>query len=1063
MPPKHPNQTRAWGTRYDTLPTSPPVSPETERDERQRTAQGTEAPLVSQTVRKDDKLPHDASVFVGSLPSNVDQAELTRLLTGHLSEHAEIKSIKVVRDSKGGVCAFVQCEDAASASAFLQSLQTSHPKPFLGRILRYEPARAFRTLLISYRAPSQVIIPGRFGRTSRSVLELELPHAIRVWKPKNTKYHHIVYNGEATEAERYARALSKDDTASVKEDAVYLHPLKFDAESVIKLAKYFGPLEKVSKLTATHELVKAPSDGDLTCDSYPPPHNLPRSKIMDTNCWEVKWDHRDDCVTALMALRRIPHLSVSWAHQLQGQHIEQLCHLQGYQQSLNHIPSTQPRIDRFQRYTAPGFASPPGLTPVQGVQPPSAVFGDHHTILQHDRVEESPNWVNPTAPPGLGCKPPSTVGVPLVEMDDQPNPLVTTKIDWADAHFTSFIDSEYDSKIDWSAWGGSTRFEKDIRSPCIIASHSACEVLSPQRTRGSPVRVDDIPTPGLVMSPPTPRTALSQTPVTPINQTREPPLSGYGIKTDGREQGDNTSRTAKQFDPTTLFVGGLEMYGPGAWTDEKVKSFFGRFGGLEYARVVRPPNGNTAFAFVKYNNTDSPARAILEEHNRVYAGRALKVQLRDVNPPRSPWKHARGRGRFSYYHSSRKTTFPQRAAGNLVKHETTQGLRLASGNVETNKADLSNSSSAIETDDVYHHSPPIDKQKPDGPMARVLENTQNEKYREWYDAPFTGSSPESGGAFGSAAIPLAASGMPYQLPGYYPMSWVPPCAQPGHYQMPYYGPYPGYPLPTAPIQPYSTTPPGSDINGTTAGGHPWPGTMYHPYAPYFGPSPRLTVGQVPPASNQASQSSQGPSRAPLVPSGFIHNDQGTLIAVYPPEALDQYMAGQNAGFNGGSNPSISTQSISATGAWSSGQTLPGSASNYSIVSHVGNNLPRLYPVPTNPPWNPMPPPFVHMPPGLVTNPALSTYSVNATSRSDEDQGDTNSPSSNLGRKQANRRDFTHQNINRSSRTINSRNGRDHIHNQNLAGNTEGVNPHYRNSQAMNAPEWNQWTRRRGSR
>jgi sulfopyruvate decarboxylase TPP-binding subunit len=75
----------------------------------------------------DDKLPHDASVFVGrsaatlalrhpgtdrlsSLPSNIDQGELTRLLLDHLSEHTQIKNIKVVRDSKGGVCAFVQCE-----------------------------------------------------------------------------------------------------------------------------------------------------------------------------------------------------------------------------------------------------------------------------------------------------------------------------------------------------------------------------------------------------------------------------------------------------------------------------------------------------------------------------------------------------------------------------------------------------------------------------------------------------------------------------------------------------------------------------------------------------------------------------------------------------------------------------------------------------------------------------------------------------------------------------------------------------------------------------------------
>lgn len=43
---------------------------------------------------------------------------------------------------------------------------------------------------------------------------------------------------------------------------------------------------------------------------------------------------------------------------------------------------------------------------------------------------------------------------------------------------------------------------------------------------------------------------------------------------------------------------------------------------------------------------------------------------------------------------------------------------------------------------------------------------------------------------------------------------------------------------------------------------------------------------------------QGPqhlaTQAPLIPTGFIQNEQGTLIAVYQPEALDQYLAGSEA-------------------------------------------------------------------------------------------------------------------------------------------------------------------------
>lgn len=33
----------------------------------------------------------------------------------------------------------------------MNNLHVAAPQPFLGRYLRYEPARAFRTLLISYR------------------------------------------------------------------------------------------------------------------------------------------------------------------------------------------------------------------------------------------------------------------------------------------------------------------------------------------------------------------------------------------------------------------------------------------------------------------------------------------------------------------------------------------------------------------------------------------------------------------------------------------------------------------------------------------------------------------------------------------------------------------------------------------------------------------------------------------------------------------------------------------------------------------------------------------------
>lgn len=164
MPPKQPNPTRAWGTRYDTLPTSPPVSPEIDRYREQQAFQDINASPEGSTERSETKLPHDASVFVGrsvslpalfcvgskqpateSLPASIDQAELTRLLTDHLSEYAEIKSIKVIRDSKGGVCAFVQCAvrlllSSVTSRRFIRSPpRTPRLRPPFSKVYRQVP------------------------------------------------------------------------------------------------------------------------------------------------------------------------------------------------------------------------------------------------------------------------------------------------------------------------------------------------------------------------------------------------------------------------------------------------------------------------------------------------------------------------------------------------------------------------------------------------------------------------------------------------------------------------------------------------------------------------------------------------------------------------------------------------------------------------------------------------------------------------------------------------------------------------------------------------------------
>lgn len=296
MPPQH-VPTRSWGTRFDTLPSSPPpLSPPVQES---ASAVSFGSVSDSSSKRKDDKLPHDASVFVGSLPSNIDHAELTRMLADHLSEHTQINNIKVVRDSKGGVCAFVQCQNAEAASALIQTLHSNEPKPFLGRLLRYEPARAFRTLLVSYRAPIQAI-GHRLDHTSQTkdtqVIELALPSAMRMWKPNPSRFFNIIYNGDAVNAE--ARAAAQADSP-LRDISIFLQPVEYNADTIRKLATFFGPLEDFGLYPGVSHDNKAHED-DVTWKSYPVPHNAPRSAVMDKSCWEIKWEHRDDCVSALM-------------------------------------------------------------------------------------------------------------------------------------------------------------------------------------------------------------------------------------------------------------------------------------------------------------------------------------------------------------------------------------------------------------------------------------------------------------------------------------------------------------------------------------------------------------------------------------------------------------------------------------------------------------------------------------------------------------------------------------------------------------------------------------------
>ncbi|KAJ2914255.1 hypothetical protein MD484_g6126, partial [Candolleomyces efflorescens] len=391
----------------------------------------------------EEKPSHDASVFVGSLPSNVDQAELTKLLSEHLSEYAEIKNIKVVRDTKGGICAFVQCESADAASDLIQNLQSQKPKPFMGRILRFEPARAFRTLLISYR---------------------------------------ILYNHEAVQA----GTNTGQDTLEAEDGGVFLQPLNFDEQTIQIIASYFGRVEKISPFS----VAAGQCDVEAPWKSYPAPHNSPRSPSMNQGCWEVKWDFRDDCVSALMALRRVPHMSVTWAHQ----------------------PSNSGWECRYPNYVQfPQTISTPYIFPphqAAHILPTSPGFSHSSSTPSHASLRRAP---------------PDYEG-----SDKNPFPDMARVAD--NGHFYPAI-----------------------------------------------------------------------------------PSSAIGDGTVVHQSGSSESHNQRSIDPFSLFVGGLEALGPSAWNEEKVRQHFAKYGGLQSVKFVTPFSGTTGFAFLKFDNTDGPARAVLEE------------------------------------------------------------------------------------------------------------------------------------------------------------------------------------------------------------------------------------------------------------------------------------------------------------------------------------------------------------------------------------------------------------------------------------------------------------------
>ncbi|CCL98124.1 uncharacterized protein FIBRA_00118 [Fibroporia radiculosa] len=969
MPSKYVSKDRAWGTRYDSLGSSPPPSPPYRQIQTslaiphspptsvaaglsQSSSGNFIVPHSNSFSSLQEKMPHDASVFVGSLPIDVEPPELTRLLHDHLSAHTEVRNIKVVRDNRGGTCAFVQCENAVTAARLINTLQSSPPRPFLGRILRYEPARAFRMLLISYRRPSTVQeLPIDPTSDANSKDTPGLPDAIRVYRSQNSKFLSLSYNAEAREFEnKLARSpLGCADSRDAFDGAgVLLDPLNYDAETIFKLASAFGPVEHFSVYNPYTE-----SDTPFSSQYRPYPHTAPCAPGMETQIWEVKWGHRDDCVNALMTLRHATFLTVSWAHhaiiapgpghdsrcgnleQFPNARIPFSAHHQATSQPCYRKTGESPRqqkclettmdvaeltMTHIRTETSPGgsISQPWSFahsTPFMRESSTPIALGSPRLSNHIARQLKSPKW-SETDFPALGI-PNSGERISFThERDTRP---------WGDRDNEDDGLDELDhlpegpavsespassSSVNPSSFPAESDPQSHITNGCRLSTSLP---MSPVQSPGTKMKGQghalthspEFSTSSIVpLTPPTVRTfppALAS-PTTrssilevPHDDTSTLHRENIGPNTpkrlsvsNGRGDYDGAGEPQRQVDPSTIFVGGLEMYGPSAWNEAKLRLLFGRFGHIESIQVVRPTNQRSAFAFIKFSDIEASARAVREEHNRIHDGRQIRVQLRDSNPPsRSPWRNGRGRGRLL-------------SAGYLRSYDGVSGgkdhpITLEKlGTVPPFKP-LTTMLLPSKPGDHFSPSGPVAQNEPThaGMSISDLSSLSSSTTKASFPHPdvsrnqATSVSPAS---MASAPPPVSVSGTNAQYPmpnmGYFtPQPWIHPYPQYYPYPVSYIQNHPGFPVVA---QQGTHTAGANEVN--SGGPSAWPVAphFYTPMIPYIAyPAMLPNNDRVHSSGHGVPQSGVQP---PLKATGFFQGEQGMLIPVYQPEALHHYMS-----------------------------------------------------------------------------------------------------------------------------------------------------------------------------
>ncbi|EJD03642.1 uncharacterized protein FOMMEDRAFT_166994 [Fomitiporia mediterranea MF3/22] len=1065
-------QPRAWGTRFDSLNTSPPpaqipspvpsavTSPTSGNSPAQhahtlslKLFDANEKPTEKRDWADDDvpstlfsptrgphvldiaggstpghkitaKQPHDASVFVGSLPPDKDEAEVAQLLAQHLRKYANVKNIKIVHDLKGGLCAFVQCENPFQAAQLVTRAQ-ENPQPFMGRYLRCESARARRTLWISYRTPVQFIpcAPQHAQEGSEATVddsqvkgrwvECGLPDALRIWKPRDVRFPIVTFQNDAKNIGDTSRFDRDDSTSGIapafRQKGILFTNLKFDAMTIEKMAEAFGPLESFEQYLIGHDL------GDKS-NAYPSEHSAGRLPGMATGIWEVKWGHRDDCITALNTLRRIPHLTVTWAKDSVSPQAPRVGLLHT-PTSPRHLASHSPRealspIARGRPFLlldcteSLSSASPTVRSPSVFFQSKDTVRGSQslprrtnnsgRRTTEGNDTDDSWTVVHPqnAANGAVSVLTRNSSGAQIGAEEKENRPA------WGEGDFPPLkmqsttplqtepggLDEErHEAAVDQDPESASDDINQSDTSAGVDTPSLSHPPLVHRRSLSNPVARLQIEIPHTATNaqmfedPPTPELASTSFSQTPTSAHPDPGSPVYSVMSQhvepncvvrkldqqirdhdqetGRALSDS-SRSASSsvnlgrhehqrqptIDPKTIFVGGLEPFGSRPWNEARLREIFEKYGEVEEVRIVNPISKKAGFAFVTFANEQSTFTAIREQHNRSYDGRQIRVQIRDMFPLRGGFKfRGRGLGRRAVPQSSRfsasghqmdagrsggQHVFPLHRAVQPFGHHFMPVVDAPQFQINPHGPHQLPPSRSTETDSATLRSSGSFDAKLD--MEALAETDSRTAISITPPSSSLGSSAHAA----SVAAPVTSQGMPAPQTGYYQQRpWPSSYGTHMYYPMPYGaygGTMPSFPMPFAPA--------GHGVDQSCMTG----ATPVH-WSPMYGAAVPFTPFPytiVPPSTGEAPNSSTATSQLPtsargqppLHATGFIQGEHGTLIPVYQPDALCDYMNGSSPtrGAGGardssvvsGGFPSTQQQNLVAAQMWHSLPHIP---------------------------------------------------------------------------------------------------------------------------------------------